>query len=48
MGFYEGPATVKRRVLARVMRESFERFNAKNTVNAYISLYEEILGRPVR
>lgn len=46
--FFEQDEPLRIATLQRVMRESEQRINARNTVNQYIELYEDILGKPVR
>jgi starch synthase len=45
LAFYQRPAAVKNRQIARVMREANERFNHDATAAAYIELYEDMLER---
>ncbi len=46
--FFEQDEALRIGTLQRVMHESTQKINAKNTVNQYIELYEDILGKPVR
>lgn len=45
--FHRLPVEIREKQLARVMRESNERFNHEATASAYIQAYEKMLGRPV-
>lgn len=45
MAFWAQPAKVREREIARVMRESKDRFNHRQTAQAYIDLYERMLHR---
>jgi hypothetical protein len=45
--FLQRPESVRAPIVARIMRESAERFNFDTTARRYISLYEEMLKRPL-
>jgi starch synthase len=45
--FYQKPADFRAKQIARIMSETAERFNHATTAAAYISRYEEMLGRSV-
>ena len=47
MEFYKQPADVKATQIARVMRESKDRFNHTVTARAYFDIYERMLNRPI-
>jgi len=45
MKFYHKGEDFRVQVLRRIMKESFEKFNIRNTAKKYIELYEEIFRR---
>ena len=45
LAFFQRPAALKSRHIARIMREANERFNHDATAAAYIELYEDMLER---
>ncbi|MDO9543209.1 MAG: glycogen/starch synthase [Kiritimatiellia bacterium] len=47
MAFYKLPKPEREKHLARIMRESSERFTHSATALAYINLYERMLARPL-
>jgi len=47
LAFYERPLRTRARIVRRIMIESFMRFNIGRTVDRYVDLYEEILGKRV-
>jgi len=47
MEFYKQPEDVKAEQIARVMRESKDRFNHTVTARAYFDIYERMLNRPI-
>ncbi|MBD3369566.1 glycosyltransferase [Candidatus Fermentibacteria bacterium] len=47
MDFYRLPSTIRKEQIARIMRESEERFNHAVTAKQYIDLYEKMLRRPL-
>lgn len=47
MQFYHRPDDVKEKNIARIMRESRQRFNFANTAARYIDVYERMLQRPL-
>ncbi|MEM6733025.1 MAG: glycosyltransferase, partial [Myxococcota bacterium] len=44
IGFYRRPSEFRFEVLARVMRESVDRFSLKTTTEAYQKVYRDLLG----
>jgi glycogen synthase len=47
LAFHAGPLKSRARTVQRVMAESSERFTIAQTVDQYLDLYEEILGKKV-
>ena len=47
MAFYQQPQHVREREIARIMRESLQRFNHEECAKEYIKLYEKMLDRPL-
>jgi starch synthase len=47
MTFFRQPADVKATQIARVMRESKNRFNHQVTAQSYFDIYEKMLNRPI-
>ena len=47
MEFFRQPPEVKEREIARIMRESLQRFNHEECAKEYIKLYEKMLQRPL-
>ena len=47
MEFWHLPPETREREIARVMRESAERFNHQECARRYIELYERMLHRPL-
>ena len=47
MDFFHQDADVKEREIARIMKESLQRFNHNACAQEYISLYEKMLDRPL-
>ena len=47
MRFYNLPPSIKNRQIRRIMTESLQAFNQKNTASQYIDLYEKMLQRPL-
>ena len=47
MDFFHQDVAVKEREIARIMRESLQRFNHNACAQEYISLYEKMLDRPL-
>ncbi|MBR4522899.1 MAG: glycogen synthase, partial [Kiritimatiellae bacterium] len=47
MEFYMQPAEVREAEVARIMRESLQRFNHEECAKEYIQIYEKMLDRPL-
>jgi starch synthase len=47
MNFYKQSAVVREQQIARIMRESLDRFNHQVTAEAYFGIYEKMLDRPI-
>lgn len=47
MKFYKLPATVKRKQITRIMKESAAKFNCTVTAKHYMDIYEEMLAKPM-
>ena len=47
MGFYELPAKLKQKQVARIMKQSAQTFTHAITAQQYIALYEKMLQRPL-
>ncbi len=47
MEFYAQPAEVREAEIARIMRESLQRFNHEECAKEYIRIYEKMLDRPL-
>ena len=45
MNFWAQPAEVRKQEIRRIMTESKNRFNHRQTAQAYIDLYEKMLHR---